>query len=222
MISRRSFGLGAATAAVLLASGCGSDTSAGDDASSDSAGEGAASGGRLTLAYNSDGPHKAWVEAVCNSVSNTLGMSMEPLPYAQFSELRQQVTDGTIVGAFRSGWQADVPSMGDFLSNSFKTGAGANDVQYSSAAVDDLLDRATQTMDDDEAFDLYTQVQEQLFADLPVIPLWYQNGFGGYSTNVSNVTFGWNAMPRYEAVTTTAAARQRRRAPESFGAHQYQ
>jgi ABC-type oligopeptide transport system, periplasmic component len=142
---------------------------------------------------------------VCNSVSNTLGMSMEPLPYAQFSELRQQVTDGTIVGAFRSGWQADVPSMGDFLSNSFKTGAGANDVQYSSAAVDDLLDRATQTMDDDEAFDLYTQVQEQLFADLPVIPLWYQNGFGGYSTNVSNVTFGWNAMPRYEAVTTTAA-----------------
>ena len=205
MISRRSFGLGAAPAAVLLASGCGSDTSAGDDASSDSAGEGAASGGRLTLAYNSDGPHKAWVEAVCNSVSNTLGMSMEPLPYAQFSELRQQVTDGTIVGAFRSGWQADVPSMGDFLSNSFKTGAGANDVQYSSAAVDDLLDRATQTMDDDEAFDLYTQVQEQLFADLPVIPLWYQNGFGGYSTNVSNVTFGWNAMPRYEAVTTTAA-----------------
>jgi len=65
--------------------------------------QGAESGGRLTFAYNSDGPHKDWVEAVCNSVSNTLGISMEPLPYAQFSELRQQITDHTIVGAFRAG-----------------------------------------------------------------------------------------------------------------------
>ena len=35
----------------------------------------------------------AWVEAVCNSVSNTLGISMEPLPIAQFSELRTAITE---------------------------------------------------------------------------------------------------------------------------------
>ena len=203
MISRRSFGLGAATAAVLLASGCGSDTSAGDDASSDSAGEGAASGGRLTLAYNSDGPHKAWVEAVCNSVSNTLGISMEPLPYAQFSELRQQITDHTIVGAFRAGWQAGYPSMEDFLDGPFQTNGGANDAQYSSTAFDDLMAQAAAAKDDAESNALYVKAQEQLFADLPAIPLWYQNGFGGYSKNVSDVTFNWQAMPSYEFITTT-------------------
>ena len=205
MISRRSFGLGAATAAVLLASGCGSDTSAGDDASSDSAGEGAASGGRLTLAYNSDGPHKAWVEAVCNSVSNTLGISMEPLPYAQFSELRQQITDHTLIGAFRSGWQGDYPSMGNFLGSVYQTGAGSNDAQYSDANFDDLLAKAAAAKDDKTALGFYEQAQQQLFADLPAVPLWYQNGFGGYSKNVSGVAFDWHAVPRYEAITTTAS-----------------
>ena len=201
-ISRRHFGLGAATFAVLLAGACGSDSpDGGPSAASD--GQGAESGGRLTFAYNSDGPHKDWVEAVCNSVSNTLGISMEPLPYAQFSELRQQITDHTIVGAFRAGWQAGYPSMEDFLDGPFQTNGGANDAQYSSTAFDDLMAQAAAAKDDAESNALYVKAQEQLFADLPAIPLWYQNGFGGYSKNVSDVTFNWQAMPSYEFITTT-------------------
>ena len=201
-ISRRHFGLGAATFAVLLAGACGSDSpDGGPSAASD--GQGAESGGRLTFAYNSDGPHKDWVEAVCNSVSTTLGISMEPLPYAQFSELRQQITDHTIVGAFRAGWQAGYPSMEDFLDGPFQTNGGANDAQYSSTAFDDLMAQAAAAKDDAESNALYVKAQEQLFADLPAIPLWYQNGFGGYSKNVSDVTFNWQAMPSYEFITTT-------------------
>ena len=204
IISRRSFGRGAAAVAVLLAGACGSDTP-GDGGSAGSDGQAAASGGRLTLAYNSDGPHKAWVEAVCNSVSNTLGISMEPLPYAQFSELRQQITDHTLIGAFRSGWQGDYPSMGNFLGSVYQTGAGSNDAQYSDANFDDLLAKAAAAKDDKTALGFYEQAQQQLFADLPAVPLWYQNGFGGYSKNVSGVAFDWHAVPRYEAITTTAS-----------------
>ena len=203
-ISRRHFGLGAATVAVLFAAACGSDAPDGD-ATAGSDGQAAASGGRLTLAYNSDGPHKAWVEAVCNSVSNTLGISMEPLPYAQFSELRQQITDHTLIGAFRSGWQGDYPSMGNFLGSVYQTGAGSNDAQYSDANFDDLLAKAAAAKDDKTALGFYEQAQQQLFADLPAVPLWYQNGFGGYSKNVSGVAFDWHAVPRYEAITTTAS-----------------
>ena len=204
MISRRHFGLGAATFAVLLAGACGSD-SPGGAPSAASDGQGAESGGRLTFAYNSDGPHKDWVEAVCNSVSNTLGISMEPLPYAQFSELRQQITDHTLIGAFRSGWQGDYPSMGNFLGSVYQTGAGSNDAQYSDANFDDLLAKAAAAKDDKTALGFYEQAQQQLFADLPAVPLWYQNGFGGYSKNVSGVAFDWHAVPRYEAITTTAS-----------------
>ena len=205
IISRRDLGRGAAVVAVLLAGACGSDTPNGGGATGESNGQGADSGGRLTLAYNSDGPHKAWVEAVCNSVSNTLGISMEPLPFPQFSELRKQVTDRTLVGAFRSGWQADYPSMGDFLGSPYQTNGGSNDAEYSSAAFDDLLARAASTTDEAAALGFYEQAQEQLLADLPVIPLWYQNGFGGYSKNVSDVTMDWHAVPCYDSITTTAS-----------------
>ena len=197
-VSRRGFGLGAAAFGLLLVSGCSRGSS--------SEGGGLGSGsGKLTLAYNSDGPHKTWAEAVCHSVSNVLGITMEPLPVAQFSEMRSAITKHTLLGAFRSGWSADYPSLENFLNATFQTGASANDAQYSSKTFDDLLTQAAAATDPQTAYGYFRQAQSQLFTDLPGIPLWYQNGFGGYSTNVSNVTFGWNAMPRYEAVTTTAA-----------------
>ena len=99
-VSRRGFGLGAAAFGLLLVSGCSRGSS--------SEGGGLGSGsGKLTLAYNSDGPHKTWAEAVCHSVSNVLGITMEPLPVAQFSEMRSAITKHTLLGAFRSGWSAD-------------------------------------------------------------------------------------------------------------------
>ena len=201
LISRRSFGLGAAGVAAILLAGCGSGSSSGG--ASAGSGSGQASGGKLTLAYNADGPHKAWVEAVCNSVTNTLGITMEPLPVAQFSELRKQVTDRTLVGAFRTGWQADYPSMNNFLGAVYQTGAGSNDSDYSSQEFDGFLAQAAAASDDTAALGFYTQAQSVLFKDLPAIPLWYQNGFGGYSKNVSDVTFNWQAMPSYEFITTT-------------------
>jgi len=205
IISRRDLGRGAAVVAVLLAGACGSDTPNGGGATGESNGQGADSGGRLTLAYNSDGPHKAWVEAVCNSVSNTLGISMEPLPFPQFSELRQQISDHEIVGAFRSGWQADYPSMGDFLGSPYQTNGGSNDAEYSSAAFDDLLARAASTTDEAGAARFYEEAQQHDLGGPPVIPLWYQNGFGGYSKNVSDVTMDWHAVPCYDSITTTAS-----------------
>ena len=107
-VSRRGFGLGAAAFGLLLVSGCSRGSS--------SEGGGLGSGsGKLTLAYNSDGPHKTWAEAVCHSVSNVLGITMEPLPVAQFSEMRTAITDHSLLGVFRSGWSADYPSLENFL-----------------------------------------------------------------------------------------------------------
>lgn len=205
-ISRRMFGgLGAAGVTAVLLAACGSDGSGGSASTAASGGQGAASGGRLTLAYNSDGPHKAWVEAVCNSVSNTLGITMEPLPFAQFSELRSQITNRTLIGAFRTGWQADYPAMANFLGAQYKTGAGSNDGDYSSQEVDRLLAEAAAAPNDAGATDLLVQAQAVLMQDLPTIPLWYQNGFGGYSTRVSDVAFNWKSVPEYGRIATTAA-----------------
>ncbi|WP_315560838.1 hypothetical protein [Actinomyces gerencseriae] len=77
---------------------------------------------------------------MCDSMRSTLGTSMEPPPFPQFSELRQQISDHEIVGAFRSGWQADYPSKG--ASSAVPTRrTGTRKTPNSRAAFDDLLAR---------------------------------------------------------------------------------
>ena len=157
--------------------------------------------GTFTIGYNSDGGHQAWVEAVTNSLKNTLGIEAEGNPFPDFKALRDQVTNRTITGAFRTGWQADYPSMFNFLAPLYGTGAGSNDGDYSSADFDGLLRDAAAAKSLNEANDLLIQAQEVLLKDLPAVPLWYNNVTGGWSSNVQNVEFGWNSVPLYHEIT---------------------
>lgn len=157
--------------------------------------------GTFSIAYNSDGGHQAWVDAVTNSVKNTLGIDAVGAPYPDFKSLRSEVTNRTITSAFRTGWQADYPGKYNFLAPIYGTGAGSNDTDYSSAEFDGLLQKAASASSNDEANSILDKAQEVLFKDLPVIPLWYSNVVGGWSENVDNVVFGWNSVPIYNAIT---------------------
>lgn len=157
--------------------------------------------GTFSIAYNSDGGHQAWVDAVTNSVKNTLGIDAVGAPYPDFKSLRTEVTNRTITSAFRTGWQADYPGKYNFLAPLYGTGAGSNDTEYSSAEFDGLLQQAASASSNDEANSILDKAQEVLFKDLPVIPLWYANVVGGWSENVDNVVFGWNSVPIYNEIT---------------------
>ncbi|MFC0675779.1 peptide ABC transporter substrate-binding protein [Brachybacterium hainanense] len=161
--------------------------------------------GDFTLAYNADGPHKGWVEAVCNSIKNTLGINAAPNPFPAFGEFRQQITERTMKGAFRSGWQADYPSTYNFLgpiySSAAADGRGSNDGDYKNPEFDALLQEGLAAPDVDAANEKYHAAEAILMEDLPAIPLWYQNTFGGFSDLVSNVTYGWDTVPLYYAIT---------------------
>lgn len=157
--------------------------------------------GTFSIAYNSDGGHQAWVDAVTNSVKNTLGIDAVGAPYPDFKSLRSEVTHRTITSAFRTGWQADYPGKYNFLAPLYGTGAGSNDTDYSSAEFDGLLQQAASASSNEEANSILDKAQEVLFKDLPVIPLWYSNVVGGWSENVDNVVFGWNSVPIYNEIT---------------------
>ena len=157
--------------------------------------------GTFSIAYNSDGGHQAWVDAVTNSVKNTLGIDAVGAPYPDFKSLRSEVTNRTITSAFRTGWQADYPGKYNFLAPIYGTGAGSNDTDYSSAEFDGLLQQAASASSNEEANSILDKAQEVLFKDLPVIPLWYSNVVGGWSENVDNVVFGWNSVPIYNEIT---------------------
>lgn len=149
----------------------------------------------LNIASNADSDHQDWIDAVCTTIRQDLEIGCEFAPYTTFDEFLDARDNGKVEGLFRGGWQADWPSMSNFLGPIYGTGAGSNDAQYSSEAFDAKLAEAAAAPDTDTATTLYKEAQEILFADLPGIPLWYQNATGGYSENVENVAFGWDSDP---------------------------
>ncbi len=156
----------------------------------------------LTIGYNADkGDHKTWVEAVVNNVKNNLGIEVSGKPYATFKEARTEATEASLTGALRSGWQADYPSLYNFLGPIYATGAGSNDSRYSNPEFDEALSEGLAASSVEEGNDDMNKAQEMLLEDLPAIPLWYQVAQGGWSNNVDNVEFGWNGVPLYYAIT---------------------
>ena len=157
--------------------------------------------GQFSIAYNSDGGHEGWVDAVSNQLKNTLGIDAIGAPYPTFAEIRTLVTERTIETAFRTGWQADYPALANFLGPIYFTGAGSNDGDYSSEEFDSLYKEGLAQTDAEAGNELFQQAQTVLLTDLPAIPLWYSNVTGGYSENVENVQFGWNSVPIYSEIT---------------------
>jgi len=157
--------------------------------------------GTFTIAYNTDGGHATWVEAATNSIAETLGIKAEGKAYPAFKQLLDDEDKDAMTGAFRSGWQADYPSMYNFLAPLYQTGAGSNYGRYASAEFDGLLKEGAAAKSVDEATGKFEDAQKVLLKDLPAIPLWYSNVNGVWSNKVQNVEFGWNSVPLYYNIT---------------------
>ncbi|MGA8544237.1 MAG: ABC transporter substrate-binding protein [Mycobacterium sp.] len=156
--------------------------------------------GRYAIAYNADGGHQEWVDAVANSIKNILDIDAVGAPQPTFATFRTQITTRRIATAFRAGWQGDFPSMLEFLEPLFVTGAGANDVGYSNPQFDAAVAAAEAAPDLPQSFDLATAAQRILLRDMPVVPLWYTVSVAGTSAAVSHVALTWNGLPDYEHI----------------------
>ncbi|MCP9974877.1 peptide ABC transporter substrate-binding protein [Streptomyces somaliensis] len=160
-------------------------------------------GGRITLTSNVDtGSHRQWMDAVCNSVNNVLGRG--PVctvnPVGTFADFRNQITGGRITGPFRSGWQADYPLIQNFLEPLYRTGASSNHGRFSDRRFDALVDRANAESDQAAAVRHFQDAERVLAAQMPAIPLWYQNGSAGYSERLSDVRLNQFSVPVYDQI----------------------
>ncbi|WP_037912860.1 peptide ABC transporter substrate-binding protein [Actinacidiphila yeochonensis] len=165
-------------------------------------GGGLPSGG-ITIGYNADtGSHKEWVDAVCNSINNVLGDNHACVgaPTGTFADFRNKITNKQVTMPFRSGWQMDYPLIQDFLQPLFYTDASSNDSHYNNPQFDKLVDQANAETDSGKAIGLFQDAERLLVKDMPAIPLWYQNGNAGYSTNVSNVILNPFSVPVYNEI----------------------
>jgi oligopeptide transport system substrate-binding protein len=157
--------------------------------------------GTLEIAYNADGGHKAWVDATCNSIKNTIGIACTGKSFPDFKSLRDPITKGTMKNAFRTGWQMDYPALENFLAPIYAKGAGSNDAHYDNPAFDAMLKQGDKAKSPAEAVTIYQSAEKLLVADMPVVPLWYSNVTGGYSEKVSNVKFDVFGVPVYTDIT---------------------
>jgi oligopeptide transport system substrate-binding protein len=144
-------------------------------------------GGKMTIAYNADASHKAWVEATCNSIKGALGVDCVATPVVDFATFRTQIGDRKMKGMFRTGWQMDYPSIENFLAPIFKTGASSNDGDYSNPEFDKLLNEAAAEQDASAANTKYQAAEAILANDMPSIPMWYSTAQFGWSDKVTGV-----------------------------------
>lgn len=157
--------------------------------------------GTFTIAFNNDGAgNKEFSEAMANQIKNVLGIDAAAKVYPTFDELRTVVTDRSIKTAFRTGWQADYPSMLNYLGPIYATGAGSNDGDYSNKTFDKLISEASAATGD-ARYKLIGEAQTILLKDLPAIPLWYQNATAVTSTDLKGFVFNWQQKPDYFALS---------------------
>lgn len=156
----------------------------------------------FTVTSNIDGAgNKEYITAMANQISTNLGIKAELNPIATFKEMRALVGEKALTGGSRAGWQADYPSLYNFLGPLYGTGAGSNDGDYSSEEFDSKLKEGLAAASVEEGVKSFNEAQEILLKDLPVVPLWYQAVQGVWSNNVNAVEFGWNGVPLYYEVT---------------------
>lgn len=156
--------------------------------------------GPFVIASNAEGGNKDWIDAVCNSIANTLHIRSYGQMVPTFKQLLDQATSGTIRTAFRGGWLADYPSMLEFLEPNWKTGAGNNMSGYSNPAFDALLDQAEAQTDEQSSYRIVAQAQQLLLHDLPGIPFNYSRTTAGVSEGTT-ARIMWNGTVDYANMT---------------------
>ncbi|UQA93293.1 peptide ABC transporter substrate-binding protein [Streptomyces halobius] len=163
-------------------------------------------GGKMTLAYNADtGSHKTWIDAICNSINKTLDSDNACVgaPFGTFADFRNKITAKQMTGPFRAGWQMDYPLIQNFLQPLYYTNASSNDGKFSNATFDKLVDEANAETDVGEAVSMFQDAEKVLAAQMPAIPLWYQNGSGGYSDRIGDVMLNPFSVPVYNEITVS-------------------
>lgn len=144
----------------------------------------------LELAYNADGPHKEWIEAVANNLRKNLEIDVTVKPFEKFAAILDDLEARKYDGLFRMGWAIDYPSPENYLTPIFATGAitnGSNYADYSNKEFDKLLTEGDTAETPEAGLEKYREAADILNEDLPYIPVYFYRLNAAYSDKLSAV-----------------------------------
>lgn len=141
----------------------------------------------VALYYNADASHKQWTEAVCGSVTNTLGVACNAVPVPTFAQLRQAVNAQDMQGMYRSGWLADYPSLDNFLGPNYSSTGSSNEGGYANPMVDAKLAEGSAKPDEAAAAKAWAEGFNIVAQDMPAVPLWNTSRQAVWTDKVTNI-----------------------------------
>ncbi|GAA2911059.1 ABC transporter substrate-binding protein [Streptosporangium fragile] len=157
----------------------------------------------LELGYNSDGPHKEWIEAVANSLRANLGVKVTVRSFEKFATILDELDKKTYGGMFRMGWAIDYPSAENYLTPVFSTVAiktGSNYAGWSNKEFDDLLAKGDSAPTQREGLKYYQKADDILIRELPYIPVYFYRTNAAFSQNVKGVKINLLNQVEWEKV----------------------
>jgi oligopeptide transport system substrate-binding protein len=147
--------------------------------------------GEMVFYYNADASHKEWMEAVAQSVANTLGIQARAEGMPTFAVFRQQINAQAMKGPYRAAWQADYPDVENWIGPLYVTGGSSNDGKYSNPEVDRLYQEGASSGSVDDAHAKFAEATKVIDADVPAMPVYFYSNQWGTSNRVKNVQVTW-------------------------------
>jgi peptide/nickel transport system substrate-binding protein len=158
----------------------------------------------LTLLTPNDDSSLAEAQALQQGIERTgIKVTLKPEDEDSFYT---DATTGDDYDLVLFGWQPDFPSANGniqplYASSQIGNG-GYNVSHYSNAAVDQLIDQATGTVNTSDAQKLWAEADKKIMADAPVVPLTYAKQSFLHGSNVKDFQIAsFPAYPNYLKVT---------------------
>lgn len=144
-------------------------------------------GNKVWIQYNTDGGHKEWVTAVCESIRNATGVDCVGDAKPDFATDLEARDNDEVKSMYRGGWVADYPVNVNFIKELYHTNAESNNGRFSNKKIDAKMAEGDKAESLEEAVKAYQEVEKLLVKEMPAIPLWYYRINGGHGENVDNV-----------------------------------
>ncbi|GAA2394977.1 ABC transporter substrate-binding protein [Streptomyces glaucosporus] len=158
-------------------------------------------GNKIWIQYNTDGGHKEWVTAVCESIRNATGVDCVGDAKPDFATDLEARDKDEVKAMYRGGWVADYPVNVNFLKELYHTNAESNNGRFSNKEIDGLMAKGDNAKSLEESVKIYQEVERKLLEEMPAIPLWYYRINGGHGKGVDNVTVDFHGDIELTEVT---------------------
>ncbi|MFK4482872.1 ABC transporter substrate-binding protein [Curtobacterium sp. AB7] len=159
---------------------------------------------KLTLATQNDPTYLAQAQALQAGLKRAgITVTLKPLDTDSFYTA---TTDGTDFDLALFSWQPDFPSANANIQPLYDSsqigGGGYNVSKYSNPKVDALIEKASATVDQQDAQKLWVEADKAIMADAPIVPLTYAKQSFLAGSNVQNFQVAdFPAYPNYLKVS---------------------